>query len=245
MSFAIISDIHVKHNQDFSYQLLLNFLNHPKIREAQEIILLGDIFDLMVGPHKNYLSSYSLFFNHLHHLLKLGKKIHYFEGNHDMHLEKLFIKEFSSQNHQFFLHKKFWQINRWGKNYFFSHGDDIEPENYSYKIYKWFVTSWVANFLANYIVSHKVLHKLGEKASEKSRKSYVLSPENILQIREKFRKGARKFFAKNLDFIICGHSHVVDFYVEQQKTYINNGYAPQSQTFIFIDENKIEIVPLT
>ena len=69
----------------------MSFLRHPEVRESDCIILLGDMFDFMMGEHQEYLNIFEKFFRELKKLLAEGKEIHFFEGNHDFHLEGLFV----------------------------------------------------------------------------------------------------------------------------------------------------------
>src|SRR5690554_25996 len=97
MKIAAISDVHVKRPHDEADQLLLSFLNHPEVQSSDYIVFLGDIFDLMCGPHQEYADSYSHLFNVIAELKQKNKKIFYFEGNHDLHLSGLFKKVWNDE----------------------------------------------------------------------------------------------------------------------------------------------------
>src|SRR5690606_2671583 len=92
MKISAISDVHVKDTNDKAHALLVDFFAHPLVQDSDYILLLGDIFDLMCGPHEEYLRKYQEIFSKMDELQKKGKKIFFFEGNHDVHLEKLFKK---------------------------------------------------------------------------------------------------------------------------------------------------------
>lgn len=49
MQIVTISDVHIRPNCEKSYAVWENFLTHSKVKSADKIILLGDIFDLMIG----------------------------------------------------------------------------------------------------------------------------------------------------------------------------------------------------
>jgi UDP-2,3-diacylglucosamine pyrophosphatase LpxH len=55
VKISSISDIHIKSPTDKSYALLLDFLNHKEVSDSDGVLLLGDIFDFMMGEHKEYL----------------------------------------------------------------------------------------------------------------------------------------------------------------------------------------------
>lgn len=245
MSLSVISDIHVKDSNDSGYTLLLKFLDHPKVLESKSIYFLGDIFDLMVGSHKEHLEKYPLFFEKVLAFLTAGKEVYFFEGNHDFHLNKVLDKLLLGKEKpkgNFHYIKGSLIKNYWGKKYYFSHGDDLEIGNWSYKIYKKIVRNPFSNLLANYVVPYKLVDDFGRKASAKSRKSnekYFLDEEKIQLVKDSFREGAKILLKKKaLNFIICGHSHIKDNYsVSSSCKYINNGFIKNEETFLFIEEN--------
>lgn len=236
MKVSAISDVHVKSPGDPADVLLNKFLDHPEVRSSQHVLLLGDIFDLMSGQHDEYLRDYGHIFRKMDELVKAGVRVHFFEGNHDVNLQKLF--------------KKFWpkmevtsrveaEIEEWdGKKYYFSHGDEHEIHNPSYQRYKRFINSKPLHFVANYIMPYAVLKFVGERASVRSRKKgSKFFDENA--VREKFRAGVSTVTGGKYDFVIGGHSHVKDeFRMNEKSTYLNNGYALRSKTFIVIENHK-------
>ena len=54
MKIVAISDVHVKTPHDDADHVLCNFLTNPTVTTSDYVLLLGDIFDLMCGPHKEY-----------------------------------------------------------------------------------------------------------------------------------------------------------------------------------------------
>lgn len=234
MNISAISDVHVKRPHDEADQLLCRFLDHPLVQNSDVIALLGDIFDLMCGPHKEYLKDYAHIFSRLEALHLRGKKIIFSEGNHDVHLEKLFSlrwpgKEISPTQESV-------QLELGGKSYYFSHGDEHEIENEAYQKYKKTILSPPLRFVANYIMPYRVLKYVGERASQKSRKkgSKFFDAEKV---REEFRRGVQITTKENFDFVLGGHSHVQDQFRFGRSTYLNNGYALKSGTFIFIEDH--------
>lgn len=243
MKIAAISDVHVKTPHDEADKLLMSFLNHPKVAEADYIMLLGDIFDLMCGPHEEYLKSYSHIFNKLDAYQKAGKEIHFIEGNHDVHLDGLFKKmwkngEIKSSQEPFIT-----VLDE--KKYYFSHGDEHEIDNHSYQRYKKIILSPPLKFVANHLMPYAVLNFIGERASKMSRKKGNRTFNHEL-VKARFRTGMAITTEGRYDFVIGGHSHVQDLYQipGTNQTYVNNGYALKSKTFISIVDHKISFVPL-
>ena len=248
MRISIISDVHIKNKTEKCYQDFLKFLKSQHADESETIIFLGDIFDLMIGPHEKYFTEFDEYFNELENLLRRGKKVIYFEGNHDFHLKKLYAKFFKkrSLHTQNFLYKKgCLRIENKGTNIYMSHGDDIELGNRGYKMYKALINNFFTSFLANYVVPYSFIRCVGRRASAKSRQRNIEQYGNDqaqTTIKESFRKAAESVWRKeNVDIIICGHSHIKDdFESKQGFRYINNGFFPRDNSFIFISNGEIK-----
>ncbi len=242
MKISAISDVHVKSPGDPADLLLQRFFDHPDVLSSQHVLLLGDIFDLMTGQHDEYLKEFGHLFRKMDELVKKGIQVHFFEGNHDVNLQKLFRKFWPNQEVKSELHP---EIQEWdGKTYYFSHGDEHEIHNPSYQRYKKFINSVPLQFVANHIMPYSVLNFIGKRASVRSRKkgSKLFDEEKV---REAFRVGVQTVTAGKYNFVIGGHSHVQDkFQMNDNSTYLNNGYALRTKTFILIDQHKPSFVSL-
>ncbi len=247
MRFVAISDVHIKEAGDDAEKLLLAFLNHEKVQNADAVYLIGDIFDLMIGPHSQYFSRFQNFFNQLKSLLEKNKKIYYIEGNHDFHLKKLYDRFFKTHH---LLDKKNFQLGQEfkaednGKRIIFCHGDEVEIDNKSYRIFKAIVTSKLVTYYANNLMPYFLIKRIGEGSSKASRKRNLKrysKDSDLSEIKEKFRLSAEMYRQKNhFDIIVCGHSHVKDLYQSENKfIYVNNGYAQHTQTFILIEDGTV------
>lgn len=257
MSMAIISDVHVKEKNEEAYRLLLNFLRHKKTVNADEIFLLGDIFEFMCGQHNQYYNEFSEYFNIIIDFIKNGKKVHYFEGNHDFHLKNLYINYFKLNNvytndiSNFKLHKNGVLLERYGKKYMFSHGDDIFFGGILYPVYKSLVKSFPVGKVVD-IIPGELFDKIGEIASNLSKKVRQKKNLDYSQVRINFREKISKLvFKKGYDVIILGHVHIQDsfIFINEEKGpkshYLNNGYAMETHSFIHIsNDGQTEFVRL-
>jgi UDP-2,3-diacylglucosamine hydrolase len=236
MRISAISDVHVKKTFDDADRLLTAFLKHPEVTASDYIVLLGDIFDLMCGPHQAYLRAFHHLFDLMDDLQKRGKKVLYFEGNHDVHLEKLFRYRWPNGEVTPSQVPLVTSIN--GKSYYFSHGDEHEVDNISYQRYKNLIISPPLRFVANNIMPYQLLNFLGERASKMSRKRGTKTYNEDL-VRERFRQGVMSTTSGQYDFVLGGHSHVQDAYaLSPSGLYLNNGFALRTKTFIMIDDHK-------
>ncbi len=252
MKFSAISDIHVKRSSDQAELLLLEFLRNPDVQSSDIIFLLGDIFDLMIGPHSQYFARFQDYFNEIKKLISNGKKICYVEGNHDFHVRNLYKKYFNVHrelDESLFSMAPYFEYIDGEKKIYFCHGDDIELNNPGYKFYKSIVTSPPLRYYANNLMPHFLIKSVGEFSAEKSRlrnnKRYSLEAD-LLPVRDNFRASAEAFHKKNkFQILVCGHSHVKDHYVSPNGfEYVNNGYAQHTRTYISIENGNISYKPI-
>lgn len=243
MKVVAISDVHVKAPHDDADRLLSDFLKHPIVASADYIVLLGDIFDLMCGPHRPYLHDYAHLFDLLEQHYRNGKKVLFFEGNHDIHLDKLFQFRWPEGQIRPMQVPLIETIE--GKTYYFSHGDEHEVDNLKYQKYKNLITSAPLRFVANYIMPYWLLNFLGERASKMSRKRGAREYKEDL-VKERFRQGVKTTTSGQYNFILGGHSHVRDvFQINNSSTYVNNGYALRTRSFILIEDHQVSFPELT
>lgn len=238
MSISIISDIHAAQYNSKGNSVLKSFISNAKVNQSKHIILLGDIFDFMVGNYNEYYKEWSEFFDWLKRQSHISD-IHFVEGNHDFHLEKFFKMNFPKVMY----HKCGFEIKVNDQNFYFEHGDDLELNNYSYKRYKKIIRSKFVNMIANpNYISFETAKKIGINASLRTKdidSKYI--KEEPLEVVEKFRVSALMEMRKrNVEYIVCGHGHIKDRFESNGVTYINNGYAPASQSFIYFDGQSID-----
>lgn len=244
MKISAISDVHIKSNDDKAHALLVSFFKNPLVQGSDYILLLGDIFDLMCGPHEEYLAEYKELFSLMDDLQKKGKKVFFFEGNHDVHLEKLFKKMWPNSEVVVSQDAVVEEID--GKLYYFSHGDEHEVDNTSYQKYIKFIRSAPLKIVADYLLPYSLLNFLGERASKISRKKgYKKFDEE--KVRNRFRSGVNESTQGMFHFVLGGHSHVKDEWVMHNgdSLYINNGFALSTQTFIYIENHNFRFEQLS
>lgn len=241
MKIATISDVHIKSPGDDAEELLVKFLKHTKVETADYVALLGDIFDLMCGPHSIYLEQFKRVFDAIDELQKKGVKIIFIEGNHDVHLKKLFEKKW--KNNEVLITQDAVELKDRDFHYYLSHGDDHEVDNQAYQRYKKIIFSAPLRFVANYILPYSILEFIGRRASMKSRKRGSKTFDAEL-VKRRFRSGVEINNPK-ANIIVGGHSHVKDEYVlNSGSVYLNNGYAPRERSFIYINGKDYEFVSL-
>lgn len=241
---VFFSDLHVKANENIRYELLHKFLDSEQTKQSQQIFFLGDIFDLMIGPHKGYFTKYKTFFDTIAEYLKEGKTIFYFQGNHDFHLKilfDLFIEKYQLKNGLILLDgPTVFKFN--DKKIYLSHGDELDLNNKAYQKYKKVIRSNFVKFLANYIIPESFLNFVASalaKNSKDNQKNFDWNTTFVL-----YRNYIQKLWDQGIQGVIIGHSHVCDAWEEGIHFYYNVGYAPEERQFLFLNQDGLQFVPL-
>jgi UDP-2,3-diacylglucosamine hydrolase len=250
MKFVTISDVHIKEPGDEAEVLFMSFLSSDEVAQSDAIFLLGDIFDLMVGGYLGYRIKFKTVFNKLIGLCMQGKIIYQFEGNHDFHFQKLVehINEKELGEQAWFYINGPYVMKEQGARILFAHGDELELDNPSYQIYRYFIRSRFIRNLADYFCHFGFVEAVGQHLSRKSRKrnnkNYGQKFNQDL-IKERFRKSARLAQERfNCSIYVCGHSHCLDQWSDGGINYYNNGYFPKEKIFFYYDEKVLSPIKL-
>lgn len=248
MKISFLSDLHLSDPEGIEQKLFDSFCDSPYTQEASHVILLGDMFDILIGEHREYFIKYSSFFKKIIQLLDSNKKVIYLEGNHDFHIEKTFrefIRE-NSQYHQNFSYlKKGENINLNNKTYHFCHGYEVDYDNEAFKKWHRTYTSAPFEFLANKLVPFKLIELIGNKASNNS-KQRGKKTFNFDFAKKKYIAGAKSFIDEvKVDGVICGHTHIQEKYTYPDKTiYLNCGYPKKDKNFLYYADGEFKFINL-
>jgi UDP-2,3-diacylglucosamine hydrolase len=168
--------------------------------QAQEIYLLGDMFDFWYEYNSVVPRGYVRFLGKLTELTDKGVVIHFFKGNHDIWAFDYLSKEIGLVLHNDALHTAIGT-----KNFFLAHGDGTNKADRNFlflkrlfhnKILQWFFTRLHPNF-AFYIASRWSRHSRlinGSVPFENEQEPMVsYCRENLME--------------EGLDYIIFGHRH--------------------------------------
>lgn len=237
MKIYCVSDVHIKEEEDEASLLFSRFL--VRCQEADVVVLLGDIFDLLVGGGKDWFEIFPKTFAQLQKLA-VEKPVYYLEGNHDFHLTQLFesLKPIKYLKHDLIIKDQ-------GKLIRFSHGDDVEIDNPAYERYRKIIKSRFIEMLAEEFVPVKYIQAIGQKASQESAKRskrYEVTSEQKRIVSDKFRRSADAYYNKHqkFDVLVCGHSHVKDCWQSELGfCYVNNGYFMAEKSFAVIENGEV------
>jgi len=181
-----IADSHYPNHKAKEFLKLLNAINQGLIK-TEQLILMGDIFDLLVG-NSPYLQK--KFTKEIELIEDIAKRVEviYLEGNHDFNLSSIFknIKVVKIELQPLIMSYK-------SKTYAISHGDKFAT-NISYKLYTKLIRNpLLLKILPDYIAKSK-LKQMQSKKICKEIKDFKNIVNNITK-------------SYTSDYIIEGHFH--------------------------------------
>ncbi|MCB0407828.1 MAG: UDP-2,3-diacylglucosamine diphosphatase [Bdellovibrionales bacterium] len=214
-----VSDIHMSDMQDQKAKTFLAFLHSlNQSRPCSHLFLVGDIFDLWVGDHNYFQKKFDPIVSAIKKLKSEGVEIYYFEGNHDLHLERFWSKTLDIT-----VYSGPWYFPILGKMVRVEHGDQSDPDDKGYLFLRTVLRTPVMRWLS-YNLPGSLVNAIGEKASSKSR-DYTSQTKTIDEevAREKLHRHAVKAYEEeSYDLMIYGHVHLRDEYKgvgENEKSY--------------------------
>ncbi len=216
------SDFHLKTGalqRDFDREkIIIRWLDHIS-RDAQEIVLLGDIFDFWFEYRQVIPKGYVRLQGKLAQLTDQGIPVSIFTGNHDMWMFGYFEEE---MNIRIFHQPQSWQIN--DLIIHLGHGDGLGPGDRSYKILKKIFRSRSCQWLFSKL--HPTLgmgianrwSKYSRIQSGKTDLPFLGEKEWLLQYCQKIEA------SEHHDYYIFGHRHLpLQLAVNEDSQYINLG----------------------
>jgi len=238
MKIFSISDIHISPKKENNYNLFLKFLNRCLIeKDLTHLILIGDIFEYMVGNYTEYINHYKNIFTLMDQILERKIEIIFIEGNHDFFLSELLEDYF---NKRIIYCKNYYSVTVKYKKLLYVHGDNFDYTDWKYTIFKSMIRSNCFKLSVNNFLNFKQVSWLGNKLSKNSRK-IITDKEYLLFIKEKYKKLIIEFnIDKYFDVIIFGHTHIVEQYEDDNIKIYNNGYVPDSKNFISYSDNIVQ-----
>ncbi len=206
--------------------------------QAEEIFLVGDVFDFWFEYKYVVPKGYTRLLGCLAKLADSGIKLHFFKGNHDMWMFGYFENEFGAT-----IHSNEYVFERNGKKFFVHHGDGLGNGDANYKVLKKifrsklcqrtfaFLHPSIGMGLANYFSSKS---RLAQSKIENEK----INPEEewLVQYSRELLKSTP------YDYLIFGHRHLaLDIPLHQNSRYINLGDWFTFNSYAVFDGNEIEL----
>lgn len=243
MSFRayFVSDIHLKTGSETNAQVFVRFLNRlAEDPEATHLFLVGDIFDFWVSDHIYFIEKFSDVVQAIDRVVQKGIEVHYFEGNHDLHIERYWKRKMGVKVHT---GPEYFKIE--DKTIRVEHGDLIDPDDKGYLFLKSILQTKAMKYFADH-AHERIVSFIGEKASQASRhytSSTKVMSENTHK--EKHRAYAKKSYRiQPYDYMISGHIHIRDEFVLEELSEnakaINLGTWLDEPTMLCISERGCE-----
>lgn len=189
-------------------------------KDAQDIFLVGDIFDFWFEYKTVVPRGYTRLMGKLASLVDQGINIHYFTGNHDMWTFGYFEEELGVK-----LYRNPIELSINGKQFFIGHGDGLGPGDKGYKFIKKVFSSPLSQWLfarlhPNFGIGLANFWSGKSRAANGPIDEVFLGEDKewlIIYCKEVLQK-------KHYDYFIFGHRHLLlDINLNNNSRYINLG----------------------
>lgn len=216
---------------------ILQFLSSIE-DEAQEIFVLGDMFDFWFEYKYVVPKGFVRLLGKLALMSDAGIKIHFFVGNHDMWMKDYFQKE---MNIDVYFEPKEFLLK--GKTFLIGHGDGLGPGDKGYKfikkIFRHPVSQWLFGMMPPVIGIG-----LANYFSRKSRAQTGATNEVYLgEDKEWLVSYCKDVLEKeHYDFFVFGHRHLpLDISLPGNSRYINLGDWIQYFSYAAFEGEQLEL----
>ena len=241
-----VSDLHLTDAEQPRARLFSSFLDSlAGGSKASHLFLLGDIFDLWVADHRYFVDKYQAIVERIIRLRDEGVEIHFFEGNHDLHLAPYWAAKLG-----IIVHGGPSYVNIAGRVVRLEHGDQMDPGDQGYRFLRWFLRTPLIRFLACRSPG-SLIAGIGERASSASRKynsqaNAIAETEAVQIIRS---HALRAYRQRPFDVIVSGHVHVRDDCEMEEGVSrfrcINLGTWLDAPCYLRIDDSGVDLVELS
>lgn len=218
-------------------KLLISWLEQVR-QDADEIYLLGDIFDFWFEYKSVVPKGFVRLLGKIAEICDSGIPVHYFTGNHDMWIFSYFERELGV-----IMHRSPQEREIGGKLFYIAHGDGLGPADYGYKLLKKVFASRISQKLFSWL--HPGFGtSLALYLSRKSRMANGHKDEIFLgEEKERLIVFCREMLKqKPFHYFIFGHRHLpLNIEVGPQSRYINTGEWVKSFSYAFFDGEQLHL----
>ncbi len=218
-------------------KLIVKWLDEIKT-DAEEIFLVGDMFDFWWEYTYTIPKGFVRLFGKLAELSDSGIKIHFFTGNHDLWMKDYFQVELNATINREPITREF---N--GKQFYIGHGDGLGPGDKWYKFLKFCFTSKFMQWCFARIHPN-LAFKIARASSNKSRIATGKSDEKFLGKENEWLYIYCKEYLNThkIDFFLFGHRHLpLDLDIEGKARYINLGEWFNYHSYVVFDGTNLEL----
>jgi len=201
MRTLFIADAHLLNPGDHNYIELCSFLQSLN-GTVETLYIMGDLFDFWLGfPSASFIAPHEPLLQALDNLKRSGCRLVYFEGNHDFHLGELFSHRLGAE-----IYKEPTILEVHGKKLYLCHGDQINSEDYGYRILRMILHNRLTGSLVSLFPPALAL-LIRDHLQKKSRAGYKAKTArwNYTEI---IRSIGRKLQRQGLEGMVTGHFHI-------------------------------------
>jgi UDP-2,3-diacylglucosamine hydrolase len=215
---------------------IVNWLDKIKA-DAQEIFLVGDIFDFWFEYKYTIPKGFIRLQGKLAELVDSGMKISFFTGNHDMWMFQYFEEELGVK---IFRNPIELSIN--SQTIYLGHGDGLGPGDFKYKFLKKIFSNKICQWLFARLHPNFSFY-IANSWSKSSRAQNADSDEKFLGEKEWLLNYCKDILAeKKYDYFIFGHRHLaLDIPLENNSRYINLGEWFNICSYAYHDGNNVHL----
>ncbi len=230
-----ISDAHLGISIEFSSlereKRLVKLLDTIK-DEAEQIFLLGDIFDFWFEYKSVVSRGFVRILGKLAEISDAGITINFFTGNHDMWTFSYLQKEIGMN-----IFRKPQQFIINNKKYLIGHGDGLGPGNRRYKLLKRFFASKFCQWIFARLHPNFAFY-LAKASSNTSRYAHQKTDLIFKGDKELLVKYAKKIETReHFDYYIFGHRHIpIEIKLNDNSKYFNIGDWISYFSYLEIDD---------
>jgi UDP-2,3-diacylglucosamine hydrolase len=237
----LASDFHLgvpaKESSTMREKRLVHWLTEAQ-KDADEIFLVGDVFDFWFEYKHAVPRGYTRLLGKLSEITDSGIPVHWFTGNHDM-----WIFDYLPRECGITLHRQP-VVRHWdGKKYYIGHGDGLGPGDFGYKVLKKIFASPICQWLfarlhPNFGIGLAQLSSKKSRAATGQNDKVFLGEENewlAIYCRDLLQK-------EHYDVFIFGHRHLpIQMPLSPNSTYINLGDWLTYYSYAVIENGTIEL----
>ena len=192
---VMVSDIHIINAKDERAQMLESLIRTLISSDVKNFILIGDIFDFLLGTGSYFDKKFSAIANLLTELSESGTRVVFLEGNHEFKSSELKWQGVE------YLDEGSFRLDDFGL--VVSHGDMIK-EDKKYFLFRRFIRSSFITQLARLIPGY-LLNKLALHISSISRNSEDYDSIPVEAIANSIAQWQER---ENAKIAVCGHFHI-------------------------------------
>lgn len=193
---VFVSDVHLSGEQPARTERFLQFLDARR-KDADAIFILGDLFDLWIGPKDARVSEHRAALDKLNELTGSGVRVIFFAGNRDFYVCDYLTRELGMitvPGSQIFAVA--------GKKVFLTHGEHLWERSTAESCFSALFKSGQAKSLLTSLPAcwagllARAYGNYSQRQDRRNNRKLVLQESEVLSA---FKRGA--------DAVICGHAH--------------------------------------